>query len=337
MARLLLILLCCAPLYAVELVRQGDATLHVQEIQGAIALAQDDDGIEAAYTLTLRLHNPGEAGSFKLRLPQKTGTVVSLGAEELQAAPNADYSEWQIAFAGEQTLSVRCACKLPVHLLPHVHVRGKHSVEFPLHWIKGFGKYPRNATLTLRWGELPAAHFESAENEQRISHPVVRTPEAFAFEWYAATTEALLEENRARLDAFTDVQRRADNSAFTRTLVTLADLYELSGMQAELAEVCARLAALESEGGKAITHCGPWAKWRRHVPWPLRRYEALDEAARAEYAAEALRETAPVWQAYQAAKQDLRPFRDFPVERFGNFHDYDWPRVEQLYALAETE
>lgn len=336
MIRLMLILLCCAPASALELVRQPEQTLHVQEIRASVDLAPDGDTISADYALALRLHNPGEAADFKLRLPHSAGAKLSLGEQALQPARDGDHAVYDLAFLGEQTVTLQCACKLMVRLLPHLHLRGKHRIELPLHWIRGFGEYPRNAALTMRYPELPAANFETEGSEQSIVQPILRKPEAFAFEWYAGSIEALLAKHTERLDAFTETQRRPDNRAYTQTLVALAEVHELRGAKAELAEACARLAALESEGGKAITHCGPWATWRRHVPWELRRLEALEQEEQAAYASAALLAVAPAWQAYQAAKDDLRPFREFDVERFGNFHDYDWPRIERLYALAQA-
>ena len=105
---------------------------------------------------------------------------------------------------------------------------------------------------------------------------------------------------------------------------------------AELAEVCATLADLEATAGKAITHCGPWAEWRRHVPWELQRMHALAQSGKdAQQAATAAKtRMTKIWPVYLAARKKAQPFEHFDRRKYGNYHDYDWDRTRELYAAA---
>jgi hypothetical protein len=220
-----------------------------------------------------------------------------------------------------------------------MHVLGQWRIELPLGRIRGFAGYPDDMAVAIHWRGIDPECFDAnpEPTSMQFTVPVTEQPDDFTFEWRAGSVDQGLAQLRKRLDEVTEATRRHDNRVYTETLVALAEVAALKGDHSLVAETCATLARLESDASRAITHCGPWAKWRKHVPWQLRRIEALEEAGAdaRQAAASAVTELKSLMQAYEKSKEKARPFEDFEPERFGNYWDYDWPRVNTLYARAQ--
>lgn len=334
----LILLLLAAPVHAVTLMPGvGKPVVKITEIRAEIALGPEAEGIRAEYSCFLRLENPGANVAITLSLPKEPAAQLKLGSEVLTAVSGQDRTEWTLNLATGST-ELTCAWQLVPRKVSHLHVLGQWRVAFPLQRLRGFAAYPDAATLAVRWNKLDAALFGAPADATnvRFSHAISREPAAFTFEWFGATVQQRLAQVVAQRDAISDVQRNHDNRAYTEALVTLAELHALKNDHAAVAAVCATLMDLEAAAGRAITHCGPWAKWRKHVPWALRRVAALRDAGNATEAAAkaAVKATKSLWSDYQSARTETRPFEHFSPERNGNYWDYDWPRVRELLARA---
>lgn len=331
-------LLSCAPLHAVTLMPgPAKAVVKITEIRAEIALSPQDAGMHAEYACFLRLENPGAEVAITLSLPNEPAAQIKLGSEALTAVSGDDRTEWSLDLPAGFT-ELTCAWQVVPRKVSHLHVLGQWRMAFPLQRLRGFAAYPDAATLAVRWEKLDAALFGAPADATnvRFSHAISREPAAFTFEWFGATVQQRLAEVAAQRDAFSEVQRRHDNRAYTEVLVTLAELLALKYDHAAVAAVCATLIDLEAAAGHAITHCGPWAKWRKHVPWSLRYVAALRDAGSLTQTAAkaAVKATESLWSDYQAARAETRPFEHFKPEHNGNYWDYDWPRVRELFALA---
>lgn len=338
MRLVLFMLLLSAPLHAVTLMPgAGKPAVSITEIRAEIALSPDDKDIRAEYSCFVRLQNPGEEVAVTLSLPKELAAQIKHGPDVLTAVSGEDRTEWSLTLAAGIT-ELTCAWQLVPRKVSHLHVLGQWRVAFPLQRLRGFASYPDAATLAVRWERLDAALFGAPADATnvRFTHAISREPAAFTFEWFGATVQQRLAEVAAQRDAFSEVQRRHDNRAYTRVLVTLAELLALKYEHAAVAAVCATLIDLEAAAGHAITHCGPWAKWRKHVPWSLRYVAALRDAGSPTQAAAkaAVKAMEPLWSEYQTARAEARPFENFSPERNGNYWDYDWPRVRELFARA---
>ena len=137
-------------------------------------------------------------------------------------------------------------------------------------------------------------------------------------------------------DAFREEQRTFENRSYTDTLIALTEVFRIAGDHQAVADTSETLAKLEAAAGKAITGCGPWASWRKYIPWQLRRLRALQALGQdaKDCATQCVTAVDPVWVAYGEAKTHPRPFDHFDATKFGNFWDYDWIATRDLFATA---
>ncbi len=334
---LLLLMLGC-PLGAVTFGGgPGESGLLVQELRADISV-QLHEVMRADYTCTLLLFNPGEGGEFRLVLPSSTASELSVAGRRLAGEQRqGGRTEWRVQIPSQGRVRVVCSAPLTPRRLPHLHVLGLWRTDYPLHRVRGFAGYPETVEVSVHWHNLPAECFggEAGKNSRSESVPIEIHPADIPLEWKGASVDQREAELRAQIAQVEAAQKKHTNRAYTEALVALADVLALKADHQALADTCAELIKLETEGGAAITHCGPWAKWRKHVPWRLRRLEALDALGRGEDEAEATAgATLPLWDAYLKAKGQIRPLEDFGPKKYGNYWDYDWPLVRSLYARA---
>lgn len=328
----LLLLLCLfhAPLFAVS---AGDKSpLELTELRVTIDLSTDG----AAVTCKATLKNPGEvAHAAQLTLPrpavpeeQRNGFTIKVAGISRES-DSAETLQWQVAFESAQSVEVAWSYTLPAIDLPHTHPQGEREVRVALSHMQGFAAMPGTATCTVSSATVAAELFGGM-----ATHDI--SIEDYEYRWLARTWQASVDALQEVRNAFGEAQRTHLNRSYTETLVHLADLYSLKERNGDLAEVCETLAALEAQGGKPITHCGPWAEWRRHVPWELRRLHALTQAGKdgKEAATAAKNRMAVIWPVYLAAREKAQPFEYFDRAKFRNYHDYDWNRTRELYAAA---
>ncbi len=337
MRKLALVLLLCSPLGAVTFGGgPGDGILHVREIAAQISIHPEGEYMRADYACALLLFNPGEGGEFRL-LDTAPDVELSVdGRRLLGERRQGGRTEWRVQIPSQGTLRVVSASRLSPRRLPQTHVLGVWRVEVPLARVRGFAATPVSAAVSLHWRDIPAECFGAlpGESSRRMTLDFTEQKNE-PLEWKAISSAQRKEELRVVIDATEEDRRTHDNRLYTEALVTLAEVLWLRGEHEQVAKVCAELTRLEEAGGAAITHCGPWARWRRHVPWPLQRLEALDAAGKAtEAAAGIVAQVTPVWEAYTRAKAQPRPFDDLGPARFGNYWDYDWHRTARLYARA---
>jgi hypothetical protein len=335
---LLLLILGC-PLGAVTFAGgPGEGGPVVQELRADISVHAQQQFMRADYTCTLLLFNPGEGGEFRLVLPSSSASELSVAGRRLPGEQRqGGRTEWRVQIPSQGRVRVVCSSSLTPRRLPHLHVLGLWRTEYPLHRVRGFAGYPEAAEVSVHWHDMAAECFggEQGTNSRSESVPIESHPVDIPLEWKGASIDQREAELRAQIAQVEDNRRKHTNRAYTEALVALADVLALKADQQGVADTCAELIKLETEGGAAITHCGPWAKWRKHVPWRLRRLEALDALGRGADEAKAIADAiVPLWDAYLKAKGQIRPLEDFGPEKYGNYWDYDWPRVRSLYARA---
>ncbi|MBZ0137141.1 MAG: hypothetical protein K8I27_12300 [Planctomycetes bacterium] len=327
-----------APLFAVSV--SGGSPLALTDLRVTIDLSTVETGPRATVTCKAVIHNPGaQAYGARISLPrdvvpenQREGYAIEVGGVTREP-DDPDKFAWKVHFEADQQLIVTWSCTLIPTDLPHAHPLGLRSVRVELAHMRGYTELPEAVSVTVTAVGFPPALFGRTVGETGSKTIAVRShPEDYVFQWYAETYESRTGSLAATLKAFTDAQRTHVNRSYTETLVHLADLYEFKGDKTSLAETCAVLAALETDAARVITHCGPWATWRKHVPWQLRRFAALgnDKAA----ANEAKLAMTAVWDEYLKAAAEAQPFEHFDRSRFGNYWDYDWARTRELYANA---
>ena len=335
-----LILFCLlqAPLFAVTAGENSPLTLHDLRVSLDLSI----DGAKVTYKATL--HNPSEeAHDCLLTLPKHLVPKAQQDGYTLKVAgiarkpEQADDLQWNITFDAGQQLELTWACTLTPINLPHAHPQGIRAIRIAVGHMRGFAGLPGEVTLTVDSAGMPPELFKAREGDTEvIKQPVEAHLEDFTYEWYAETWDAKRKELLAVLKDFTPAQRTHLNRSYTVTLVHLADLYALQDKHIELADTCETLATLQQQGGRAITHCGPAAKWRKHVPWQLLRMRALTESG--QEAQDAAREAKDfmrtLWAAYLLARDEPQPFDHFDRARHGNYWDYDWDRTRTLYADA---
>ena len=336
----LLILFCLlqAPLLAVTV--GDDSPLTLNDLRVSLDLSTDD----AKVTYRATLHNPGEeAHEGLLTLPkhlvpqaQQDGYTLKVAGIARKPEQGDDF-RWNVTFNAGQQLELTWSYTLTPIDLPHAHPQGLRAIRIAVGHMRGFAGLPREVSLTVDSAGMPPELFKARDGDTEVvKQPVEAHLEDFTYEWYAETWDAKRKDLIAVLEDFTPAQLTHLNRSYTVTLVHLADLYALKDMHTELADVCKTLATLQQQGGRAITHCGPAAKWRRHVPWQLLRVHALTESG--QEAQQAAREAkdfmATLWAAYLAAREEPQPFDHFDRARHGNYWDYDWDRTRALYAEA---
>lgn len=337
MCRLLFFLcLIPAPLFAVSV---GDkAALELTDLRAGITLSKD----EATVTCKATVHNPSdEKLTSQLTLPNELVPEDQRKDYKLKVAgiPRASSTalRWSVDFEPGQRLEIAWVVTLNPVDLPHAHPLGLREVRVSLSHMRGYVALPERVHFTITAADMPVELFESRDSDtEKVDVEVDAHIEDFSYTWFAETWEAKRDALVAIREEFTESQRTHLNRSYTETLVHLADVYAMEDEHAALAEVCVTLTALEKSGRRAITHCGPWARWRKHVPWQLRRVEALQKAGEeTKAAAQAAKEhLAVVWAAHLEAGKHPQPFERFDRSKYGNYWDYDWDRTRELYATA---
>jgi hypothetical protein len=336
---LLLIMLLPAPLAAVTAEKGTPVRLHSLRVLLDLA---GGEAISARATCRATLHNPGaEAVALRISLPaslvpKDQHESFTLKLAGLPRKPdNPKHLRWDIEIPPGARMEATWTSNLRPVGLPHLHPLGKLAVRIELAHIRHFAALPDEVEFNVTTVNLPPELFDGLGRDI----PVDGRIEDISFEWLAST----FEDRRAALESvrgsFNDAQRNHLNRSYTGTLVDLADLYALKDLHEPLADTCNELARLEADAGTAITHCGPWAKWRKHVPWRLRQVQALRAADAAgdltkKATAEAKTHMAVLWPAYLDARERPRPFDHFNRRLHGGFGDYDWDRTRELYALV---
>jgi hypothetical protein len=344
MPRLLcLIVLLCPPLWAVAPERGSSLALESAALE--LKLQGAEGGVSAEVECRLTIINTGAAGDFRLSLPddlipsaQHEGFRLRLDGEAIK--PDSHESRafhWKLRLDADAKHELAWSCTCGTTLLPQAHPLGRRRLRVRLSHLRGYAALPETLPVTLVYTALaPELFGQAAATPLNLQHTAGKQIEDFSFTWFAAgladKTAALL----ALRDSFNEPQRTAANRSWTATLADLADVQALAGEHAALASTCETLAKLERDSGKAITHCGPGAQWRRYVPWELRRLAALEAAgADAKDCARAAKAMMQArWPAYLEARGKPRPFDHFDVATFGSYWDYDWPRTRELYARA---
>lgn len=333
--RWLLLLIFAAPLQALAVQSPG---IELHELRAEVVVSPHNDGIQAQCSMLLRLHNPGAEAQVALTLPLALDATLRQGDAALARQAQAQSHRWQVSMAAGGTLDLSSSFRATAHRLPHLHVLGKWRVEFPLQQVSGFSRYPAAATLVLRWEKLPAELFGAAPDATHAtySQTVRGAPARFKAEFLATTPAQRLAQVKSALAQVQPAQRTHDNHTYTAALVTLAELQALTADDAGCADTCAELSRLESTTVRVISHCGPWARWRKHVPWRLRHVAALARAGKATEAAarEAIAAVAALWRKYSQVRDQARPHADFSAGGFGSYWDYDWQGTRALYADA---
>ncbi|MBX3458452.1 MAG: hypothetical protein KF696_00645 [Planctomycetes bacterium] len=333
--RLLLLLILAAPLHALA-VQSGDVELV--EIRAEITVRPAKTAISAEYSSLFRLKAGKRDTIAVLTLPAELGAQLRIQGIDAQPEKADGRHRWQVPIGAGASVDVSSSHSVAARRLPHEHVLGKWRVEFPLSLVRGFRAYPETATLALHWHDLPAELFGATGDATHLplTHPIRGHPSNETVEFMAATLAEKTTEISAQLQAFATAQRVHTNRAYTSALVTMAELQAMAGAHAALAETCAILSALEVDAGSVISHCGPWARWRKHVPWQLRRVAALAAAGAndATMARQCVKDVSTLWQTYALVSSQARPFADFKPEVFGNYWDYDWTRTRELYVQA---
>lgn len=350
MVRLLLIMaLFASPLPAVspEFTTRVD---HDLRVESAAVRAHLDEGLRAEITVTFTIINhvdeldaAGEL-SFELVLPadvipgdQREDFAITSPDRELPPTRLVD-GEFRcgVTLAENQRLTVTWSWSTATTRLPHEHPLGRRMFRVPLQYVKAFTELPGRLDAEITYSGLPDELFGLDEppegNAINAGVSVEGKFKNFEFRFLDGTLRAKRDELAARLDEFSEEQRTPENQSYTEMLALLSELHELAGDHTAYADACARLAALEQEAGRAISHCGPWARWRKYVPWVLRRAGANKAAGREVDAASAKAAVTDCWAAYLAARDKRRPFDHFDAAKYGAYWDYDWDRTRELYA-----
>lgn len=351
MKMLIAILLLAPSLRAVTPVfdEPVDHRLELKSAEVRLRISRVDDEFTATATTTFVVVNAGEDElDAHFRLPH---SIVPEGEREgfkLEAA-EAELPEhsledgnwrWQVTLAPAQRLQLSWTCTIDVPRMPQDHPLVHRFVRVPFQYVRGFARLPDEISVEVRYDELPHELFgRSGPPEGGAIQSRIEVRESLPnaeFRFFERTPADMETRLRERLDGFDEEQMTADNRSYTDTLVHLYDVLKLRGDQPAMAEVCAMLAELEEASGRALTLCGPWARWRSHVPWVLCRFASLRETgANAEEAAEDAVAVMKVrWPVYLAARDERRPYDHFDAAKYGNYWDYDWDRTRELYAEA---
>lgn len=340
----LLCLLCllCPPLWAVAPERGSGLALESVALELKL-LPGADARAEVACRLTLA--NPGAAGDFQLSLPDdfiplKQHEAFTMLVDGKAHPPDGHESrafQWKLHLEAGARHELAWTYTCGAALLPQAHPLGRRQMRVRLSHLRGYATLPDSLPVKLTYtGLAPELLGQSADAPLSLQHAGGAQIDDFEFSWFASTLKDRTAALVALRDSFSEPQRTAENRSWTATLADLADVQTLAGEHAALAASCESLAKLERDSGKAITHCGPGAQWRRYVPWELRRLQALEASgADAKACAQAAKAVMQArWPAYLEARAKPRPFDHFDAASFGNYWDYDWPRTRELYARA---
>lgn len=344
-------LLCVSPLLAVspEFEDRIDHGLELETANVRANISKPDNVTQAEIIVEFTIINVGDelddvdSLSFDLVLPARVipksqRAEFKFISKDRQLVTNAEDDEFRcpITLRDNTRLTVAWSWTIPLTSLPHEHPLGRRMFHVPLQYARGFVNLPDTLEVQVRYDGLPDELFGRdeplADGFIDARRAIDGKLEHVEYRIFADTLDSRLKTAQARLEGFTEAQKTAENRAYTETLVLLSELNALAENFDVCAENCATLATLEAESGTTISHCGPWAKWRKYVPWALKRLE-YNQLAGAEANAESAKSCMKDrWPAYLKARNERRPFDHFDVARFGNFWAYDWDRTRELYA-----
>ena len=314
--------------------------LEAATIEIDIKLVEDTPAVSVTHRLTIR--NTGEAADFTLSLadhlvPEKSHNtfMVRIGDAEQKPALIDRRFECTIHVGG--TAQIEWTTSGGATSLPHVHPLGKRELTVRLVHLRSYAALPANIGIVVTHEGLSGELFGRQDDAPfTLEHPAGTRLQDFNLSWFASTLPNKRAELGKTLESFKDKQPGADNRLYTTTLAHLVDLALHAGDNEAVAAHCETLATLEVASSMAITLCGPWAEWRRYVPWQLLRLRALEALGRdtTECAKLAVTVMTERWPAYLKAKAAARPFDEFDVAKFGSYWDYDWQTTRTLYARA---
>lgn len=350
MKHLLILLLLAAPLNAIAPVLAVGESCQVPitetSVQLVITELKGRSVLGATVTTTLALKGLPEATTLLVELPsppseEATNVSAWLGDAELPAGTRVENAlRWNIMLPAGITTSFTWVRKLIVNPTYGEDILGGFAVRVPLRHITGWAAMPKAATVTISHTGLPAALFGRDNDESFvIEHPCNKLFRDYQLGFNANTAAELRDSLSARISSTLPADAVHTNAAYTRLLVDLADVLRLTGESDLLLETLAKLATLESTASAAITHCGPWAGWRKYVPWSLQQLELLESLGRTEAAAalatKLVAELDARFAAQAVAATKPRPHENFDEARFGRYYDYDWKRARTLFTRAQ--
>jgi hypothetical protein len=335
-----LLTLFCAPLLAVA--PEAGTTLVLESAVVDITLAPEKDSVSVSVSQRLMVQNTGDAADFNLALsdglvPQKLheSFVLKVGQDELKPAHAEGRFTWTIRVA--EAVQLEWTITGGATRLPHVHPLGTRELTVPLAHLRTYAALPESFTVTVNHTGLPGELFGREDDTSfTVQHVAGARVQNFNLSWFASTLRDKRAGLAGTLETFKDKHPTAENRLYTTTLAHAVDLAALAGDDEAVAAHGETLAALEAQSGHAITLCGPWAEWRRYVPWQLLRLRALEALGRdtADCAKLAVATMAERWPAYLKARAAARPFDEFDAAKFGSYGDYDWKTTRELYARA---
>lgn len=344
MIRLLLILsLFCAPLLAVTPSSEGSISLDSLDVVAVLSLVDEDVRVSIACTASLK--NAGDERDVELLLPtdlvpkpNRDEFVLTIDTKTQKPAGQRDGQfYWTVHFDTEQIRTFSWTITRGVASLPQAHPLGRLQLSVPLSHMRNLVALPESFSIEVQHaGFAPELFGQGNEDRTQLREPIEERLEDFSFQWFAATRTEKTAAFAQQLEEFTDAQRVPSNRSYTRTLVSLTELYALANDHQAVADTCATLDDLETSAGRVITHCGPWAQWRKYVPWRLRQLQALRarESETSDCVESCLAVMRTRWAAYTEAMTFARPFDHFDAAKFGAFWDYDWVTTRDLYADA---
>lgn len=353
MTRLLaILLLLAAPLGAVAPVVEKGATctVSISEASVKIALAgggkgwREGDPVSCDVTVSLKLSAPQDT-DIVVELPcpnasDITGNRGFLNDQHLPAERLEKALRWTFTVsAGGTTFAWTRVAKLTRVMGDDMF--GRYHLRVPLQHVKGWTAMPASFAVAIEFGGLRPELFDrETEGPIALEHTVTEGARDFALSFKARTRKGLQEDARRAIESVKESDRTAANTRYTAALVDLAEALRADDDREALLDTLTRLQTLEAGGGKAITHCGPWAPWRKYVPWSLQRMELLEAMGRtkdaAAVAAEAAAALQPTLELQAVAAGKPRPHEHFDEGKLGRYYDYDWDRTRKLFEHAQS-
>lgn len=331
----LLLLLCCAPLAAVAPVGETSLTLDAATLDITIST-----GHSASVTHALTVTNPGESAEFTLELADNLVPVAMHGSLSLLVDNQPQVPEhtskrfrWRVRIDG--TVRLSWSLLTGTTSLSHKHPLGRRELTVRLSHLRAYAALPAAFAVNVTHGLTAEQMGRDDPAAFALEHPAGSGVQDFTLGWLGSTLAAKRAALTETLQGIAEKRRTAANRLYTTTLAHAVELAVLAQDHTVVAAHCDTLAALEATSGRAITLCGPWAEWRKYVPWQLLRLRALtalgaDTKPCAKLAVELM---AARWPAYLKARKAPRPFDEFDA-RFGVYWDYDWELTRTLYATA---
>ena len=261
---------------------------------------------------------------------------------------------WTLALGAGARTVVEVEYAAPTVLDAISHPLGRRSIDFDLTTDAAWSGTVGTTEITVRLAGLapeqvlakeclPAAiewpvDDEGAPGTLVLKFADVEPTHDLRVVFVDTTAKARRTELEKVLAAFKPAQQIAENKAYLRALVELAEVREIQKETEAALEMYQKLAGLEIATGRAVSFCGPWATWRKYVPWCLRQLEALDSLGRLDEAKSCAEESSAFarerWLAYREASGKRRPFENFDSRKYGNYWDYDWERTRRLYIRS---